>query len=783
MRVFRSSGWRHGLAAIVVAAGVIVGVAASAASSSAAQPAITGTVEDTSGNPLASVTVNVLNPSTDSTVTSTVTASDGTFSASVSSGTFNVEFIPPSSSDLQSYLATGVAPDSTPLTVILKSAVLVQVQGTLKDSQGNVYTSSQDASVKFTSPLNQGNSVQVNGSGVYSLSLFADQNVTASTFATTANNATFLDFYGLPVGTLDQSQTFNLVMPTAQLTVSVVDGNGNPITGGKMVFSTSSVSPLPGLPGTSATDYSNGGPALDASGQVSIAVPDGITLSNPQIDLSNGLIIPFTLHPITGDRHAYIIFNETTGTVAVDDQPPAVTGSPDRAPNAHGWYNAPVTITWSSIDPPPSSGIPTTPPPVTLSAEGANQAVTSAESCDPAGNCATGTVTALNLDVTPPSVSVTGVTSGTTYNQAPSPGCSTSDSLSGVATNATVSVTNSGTSYTATCSGATDNAGNSATPVSVTYQVIPNGFTTATLTDSHGNPISGASVVFRSAGGSVTNATTGSDGTTAVTLTPGTYSVTMDYATGYQTKTITVTANGPNAVSFATVAVMAQINDPDSSDISAASVAHAGNTGTYGPKAAVDSNGQVTFQVLPGTNTFAAYDAGGYQAQTVTVTGSMTVTFATVTVTARISDPSSSDIAVASVTHAGNIGTPGPKTPVDSNGQFTFQVLPGTNSFTAYDAGGYETQTITVSAPVTVIFATVAVTITVDKNGSPLTTATVAHAGNIGTYGPKTAVDGNGQVIFQVLPGTNSFAAYDGSAYSTQAITVTAATSIAISVS
>jgi hypothetical protein len=332
--------------------------------------------------------------------------------------------------------------------------------------------------------------------------------------------------------------------------------------------------------------------------------------------------------------------------------------------------------------------------------------VTSAKSCDLAGNCAIGTITGLNIDMTPPSVSVTGVTSGATYNQAPSPGCSTSDSLSGVATNATVSVTNSGTSYTATCSGATDNAGNSAAAVSVTYQVIPNGFTTATLTDSHGNPISGASVVFRSAGGSVTNATTGSDGTAAVTLTPGTYSVTMNYATGYQTRTITVTANGPNAVSFATVAVTAQINDPDSSDLSAASVAHAGNTGTYGPKAAVDGNGQVTFQVLPGTN-----------------------------------------------------------------------------SFTAYDAGGYETQTITVSAPVTVTFATVAVTITVDKNASPLTTATVAHAGNIGTYGPKTAVDGNGQVIFQVLPGTNSFAAYDRSAYSTQAITVTAATSIAISVS
>jgi VCBS repeat-containing protein len=782
MRVFRSSGWRRALVAVVLVAGVMAGVAASAASSFAAQPTITGTVEDTSGNPLSSVTVNVQDPSTDSTVTSTTTASDGTFSASVNSGTYNVEFVAPSSTGLQSYLATGVTAGSAPLTIILKSSVVVQVEGTLTDSQGDVYGDS-GSSVEFSSPLNSpGSTASVNASGGYSVALLADQNFTASVSAYTSGGASFMGFT-LPVGALEQSQTYNLVLPTAQLTVSLRDASGNPITGGRLEFDDSSISPLPGMPGTSAYTYYWGGAVLDANGDTTVAVPDGITLVNPRIVLSNGLHIPFTLPPITSQLNAYIIFNETTGAVTVNHQPPVVTGSTDRAPNANGWYNAPVTITWASIEPNGAAGTPTTPPPITLSTEGANQTVTSAPSCDPAGNCATGAVDGLNIDMTPPSVSVTGVTSGTTYNQAPSPGCSTSDSLSGVATNATVAVTNSGTSYTATCSGATDKAGNSAGSVSVTYQVIPNGFTTATLTDSNGNPISGASVVFRSASGSVTNATTGSDGIAGVTLTPGSYSVTMYYANGYQTKTITVTANGPNAVSFATVAVTAQINDPDSSDIAAASVTQAGNTGTYGPKTAVNSSGQVTFQVMPGTNTFAAYDAGGYQTQTVTVTGAMTVTFATVTITAQINDPDSTDIAAASVTHAGNIGTPGPKAPVDSNGQVTFQALPGTNTFTAWDAGGYQTQTITVSGPVTVTFATVAVTVTVDKSGSPLTTATVAHAGNVGTYGPKAAVDDNGQVIFQVLPGTNSFAAYDGSAYATQTITVTAATSIAIAVS
>ena len=74
-------------------------------------------------------------------------------------------------------------------------------------------------------------------------------------------------------------------------------------------------------------------------------------------------------------------------------------------------------------------------------------------------------------------------------------------------------------------------------------------------------------------------------------------------------------------------------------------------------------------------------------------------------------------------------------------------------------------------------------TVTVLKNGSALTTATVTHAGNTGTFGPKTAVDGNGAVIFQVLPGTNSFTAWDGTAYQSETLTVTGAASTSISVS
>jgi len=57
----------------------------------------------------------------------------------------------------------------------------------------------------------------------------------------------------------------------------------------------------------------------------------------------------------------------------------------------------------------------------------------------------------------------------------PAPGCSTTDSLSGVAGNASVKVTTTGSngtgSFTATCSGAADKAGNKGATVSVHYTV------------------------------------------------------------------------------------------------------------------------------------------------------------------------------------------------------------------------------------------------------------------------------------------------------------------------
>jgi hypothetical protein len=90
---------------------------------------------------------------------------------------------------------------------------------------------------------------------------------------------------------------------------------------------------------------------------------------------------------------------------------------------------------------------------------------------------ATGSFNVKVVDTTAPLVSVLGVTNGATYllGSVPAASCSTTDSASGVAVPASLSITG-GTSngvghFTATCSGAVDNAGNSAPPVSASYNV------------------------------------------------------------------------------------------------------------------------------------------------------------------------------------------------------------------------------------------------------------------------------------------------------------------------
>ncbi|MEZ4734646.1 MAG: hypothetical protein R3E79_46740 [Caldilineaceae bacterium] len=167
-------------------------------------------------------------------------------------------------------------------------------------------------------------------------------------------------------------------------------------------------------------------------------------------------------------------------TLTVNTLPPPDTTAPVITPNVvgtlgnNGWYISDVTVSWSVVDAESAISSQSGCDPMTVNSD--TPGVTLTCSATSAGGSSSQSVT-IKRDVTAPVVTVTGVSNGASYTvgSVPTAGCSSSDALAGIATQATVSVTGGnpdGTgSFTATCSGASDNAGNSAAPVSVSYMV------------------------------------------------------------------------------------------------------------------------------------------------------------------------------------------------------------------------------------------------------------------------------------------------------------------------
>jgi hypothetical protein len=93
------------------------------------------------------------------------------------------------------------------------------------------------------------------------------------------------------------------------------------------------------------------------------------------------------------------------GTVSAsfqyDATPPTVTGASTTSPNANGWYNTNVVIHFEATD--SLSGIDSVTPDTTLSAEATGQSATGTAT-DKAGNSASTTVSGINIDKTPPTI-------------------------------------------------------------------------------------------------------------------------------------------------------------------------------------------------------------------------------------------------------------------------------------------------------------------------------------------------------------------------------------------
>ncbi|MCL6431195.1 MAG: right-handed parallel beta-helix repeat-containing protein [Anaerolineae bacterium] len=87
--------------------------------------------------------------------------------------------------------------------------------------------------------------------------------------------------------------------------------------------------------------------------------------------------------------------------IYIDKTPPVLIGHRSPAPNAEGWNNTDVTITFEAYD--ALSGLASRPAPTTVTIEGANLAVVGT-AVDNAGNSISMTVGNINIDKTPPTL-------------------------------------------------------------------------------------------------------------------------------------------------------------------------------------------------------------------------------------------------------------------------------------------------------------------------------------------------------------------------------------------
>lgn len=191
-----------------------------------------------------------------------------------------------------------------------------------------------------------------------------------------------------------------------------------------------------------------------------------ITLG-PVYTFSNGVTnsIKFPLIPFTPSGTWQLGgFNTNQSSFYLDLTPPAIAANVPQ-PNAYGWYNTPVTVTFSCNDGTTGSGVASCPGAYTFLADAQHSAAnqsTTVSAVDNAGNTSTHTVSGINIDTIAPTITGAPTVAANQYdwyNKPVTVAFSCSDSIDGVATCAPVVLTQQGANQSATGTGV-DKAGN-----------------------------------------------------------------------------------------------------------------------------------------------------------------------------------------------------------------------------------------------------------------------------------------------------------------------------------
>jgi hypothetical protein len=186
----------------------------------------------------------------------------------------------------------------------------------------------------------------------------------------------------------------------------------------------------------------------------------------------------------------------------LDTSPPVMTPSVTGILGSNGWYMSDVTLSWTVTD---AQSAFTTAGCDPLSITSDQAAADYTCSADSDGGAASQTVS-IARDATKPVSAVTGVSEGASYElgSVPQAGCASTDDLSGVAAEATLTLSGGDAqgagSITATCSGALDSAGNSADPAVVHYTLTnpSNTYPFSGFFEPVDNPGQGPEYIFNS---------------------------------------------------------------------------------------------------------------------------------------------------------------------------------------------------------------------------------------------------------------------------------------------